>query len=236
MVRRRLVRRAPYSLTDTDNQAKRLSRATVSRLSQATACRLSRRGTGPGAAPDNLTSVSASISRAGTACLWSSPLQADARRSLRYAGPHGWVKPHLLTLVRSSLGAETRVNPPRHFYLQDKARNALDHPLPFRCTSSRVETNDLISGNRFVTLLPTITATSTASTRFRGFGRVEQWDTRSWRPHPSATSPATNLDRPSWYRPRSPRPGFTPAPTSPARISRHLETSITASRSEPARK
>jgi RHS repeat-associated protein len=122
----------------------------------------------------------------GTACLlWSSPLPADARRPLRYLDLMGGVKPHLLTLVRNNLGAETRLQyaSSTEFYLADKAAGTpwiTRLPFPVHVVT-RVETNDLISGNRFVTSYTYHQGYFDGVEReFRGFGRVEQRDSEEF--------------------------------------------------------
>ncbi len=73
---------------------------------------------------DNLSDVMAvDLLGNGTACLvWSSPLQGDARRPMRYIDLMGREKPHLMTSTKNNLGAETHVDyaPSTKFYLADK--------------------------------------------------------------------------------------------------------------------
>ncbi len=122
----------------------------------------------------------------GTACLlWSSTLPGESGRSLRYMDLMGGVKPHLLTSVRNNLGLETRIEyaSSTQFYLADKAQGTpwiTRLPFPVHVVT-RVETRDLISGNRF--------ASSTSyhhgyydgiEREFRGFGRVEQTDSEQF--------------------------------------------------------
>ncbi len=172
----------------------------------------------------------------GTACLlWSSPLPGDSRRPLRYLDLMGGIKPHLLTTVRNNLGAETTVEyaSSTKFYLEDKTSGTpwiTRLPFPVHVVT-RVETRDLISGNRFVTRSAYHHGYFDGIEReFRGFGRVDQWDTEEFGVLSQSTTrlPPTSM-RPSMCRPCSPRPGFTPALTSPARVSRAIsKTSITA--------
>ncbi|WP_238554796.1 SpvB/TcaC N-terminal domain-containing protein [Paraburkholderia hospita] len=132
---------------------------------------------------DNLTSVAvADFLGRGTACLlWSSPLAADARRPLRYLDLMGGVKPHLLTTVRNNLGAQTHVEyaSSTQFYLADKAAGTpwiTRLPFPVHVVT-KVETRDLISGNRLVTRSAYHHGYFDGIEReFRGFGRVDRWD------------------------------------------------------------
>lgn len=119
----------------------------------------------------------------GTACLvWSSPLPGPNGPSMRYIDLMGGTKPHLLIGTRNNLGAETRVHytPSTRFYLADKAAG---RPwitcLPFPVwLVEMVETFDPISRNRFVTRYAYHHGHYDGIEReFRGFGRVDQWDT-----------------------------------------------------------
>jgi RHS repeat-associated protein len=149
----------------------------------------------PGTNDHTMVSVVDFLGR-GTACLlWSSPLPADDRRPLRYLDLMGGIKPHLLTLVRNNLGSETRLGytSSTEFYLADKAAGTpwmTRLPFPVHVVT-RVETNDLISGNRFVTSYSYHHGYFDGIEReFRGFGRVEQRDTEEF----GVLAPATNLD------------------------------------------
>jgi len=182
---------------------------------------------------DDLTSVSVvDFLGRGTACLlWSSPLACDTRSPLRYLDLMGGVKPHLLTLMRNNLGAETRVEytSSTHFYLEDKkAGTPWVTRLPFPVhVVTRVETNDLISGNRFVTLYTYHHGYFDGIEReFRGFGRVDQLDTEEFGVliNSGGASPATNLNVAFYVPPTLTRTWFhTGAYFTGARISRHLE-------------
>ncbi|HEY6247730.1 MAG TPA: SpvB/TcaC N-terminal domain-containing protein, partial [Pyrinomonadaceae bacterium] len=182
---------------------------------------------------DNLTSVSVvDFLGKGTACLlWSSPLAADMRRPLRYLDLMGGVKPHLLTLVRNNLGAETRIEyaSSTKFYLADKAAGTpwiTRLPFPVHVVT-RVETNDLISGNRFVTTYSYHHGYFDGAEReFRGFGRVNQRDTEEFGvlAQSNTSSPATNLDEAFNLPPTLTKTWFhTGAYLSGERISRHFE-------------
>jgi RHS repeat-associated protein len=121
----------------------------------------------------------------GTACLvWSSPLPGDSGVQMSYVNLMGDTKPHLLTGVINNMGAETRVTyaTSTKFYLQDKKEG---HPwitkLPFPVqVVERVEIYDYISRCRFVTTYAYHHGyfDGSAEREFRGFGRVDQWDTQ----------------------------------------------------------
>lgn len=182
---------------------------------------------------DNFTSVSVvDFLGRGTACLlWSSPLPGDTRRPLRYLDLMGGVKPHLLTTVRNNLGAETRVEyaSSTQFYLADKAAGTpwvTRLPFPVHVVT-RVETRDLISGNRFVTRSAYHHGYFDGIEReFRGFAQVDQWDTEEFGvlSQSAVATPATNFDAAFHVPPTLTKTWFhTGAYRAGARISRHLE-------------
>lgn len=182
---------------------------------------------------DNFTSVSVvDFLGRGTACLlWSSPLPGDARRPLRYLDLMGGIKPHLLTMVRNNLGAETRLEyaSSTQFYLADKKEGTpwiTRLPFPVHVVT-KVETHDLISGNRFVTRYAYHHGYFDGVEReFRGFGRVDQWDTEEFGvlPKLATNPPATNLDAAFHVPPTLTKTWFhTGAYKAGTRISRHLE-------------
>jgi RHS repeat-associated protein len=182
---------------------------------------------------DNFTSVSVvDFLGRGTACLlWSSPLAGDARHPLRYLDLMGGLKPHLLTTMRNNLGAETRIEytSSTHFYLADKAAGrpwVTRLPFPVHVVM-RIETNDLISGNRFVTRYAYHHGHFDGIEReFRGFGRVDQWDTEEFGvlSQTDTATPATNHDAAFHVPPTLTKTWFhTGAYLAGARISRHLE-------------
>jgi RHS repeat-associated protein len=134
--------------------------------------------------PDNIASVStADLLGNGTACLvWSTPLPFAVRGPLRYIDLMGGQKPHLLVSVTNNLGAETRVTyaASTKFYLEDMARGEpwiTRLPFPVHVVE-RVEIYDRIGRNRFVTRYAYHHGFFDGVEReFRGFGRVDQWDT-----------------------------------------------------------
>jgi RHS repeat-associated protein len=142
----------------------------------------------------------------GTACLvWSSPLPADAAAPLRYVDLLGGEKPHLLVRSRNNLGAETRMlyAPSTRFYLEDKmAGKPWITRLPFPVhVVERIETYDWIGRSRFVTRYTYHHGYFDGHEReFRGFGRVEQWDTEEQRGD-TAFPAAANWDAASWTPP-----------------------------------
>ena len=131
---------------------------------------------------DNLASVAVmDLLGSGTSCLvWSSPLPADARHSLRYIDLMGQ-KPHLLTATRNNLGAETHVTyaPSTTFYLRDKSAGrpwVTRLPFPVHVVE-QVETLDRISGNRFVSRYAYRHGAFDGQEReLRGFALVDQLD------------------------------------------------------------
>jgi hypothetical protein len=136
---------------------------------------------------DNFSSVmTVDLLGNGTACLvWSSPLPGDARRPIRYIDLMGSRKPHLLIKSVNNLGAETHVHyaPSTKFYLADKLEGKpwiTRIPFPVHVVE-RVETNDRVSGNRFVTCYSYHHGYFDGIEReFRGFGRVDQTDTEEF--------------------------------------------------------
>jgi RHS repeat-associated protein len=145
----------------------------------------------------------------GTACLvWSSPLPGNGRRMMRYIDLMGGQKPNLLIKTVNNLGAETVVQyaPSTKFYLQDKfAGLPWITKLPFPVhVVERVETYDRISRNRFVTRYGYHHGYFDGVEReFRGFGRVDQWDTEEIGTIQTGdtTSDSTNLDMASFVPP-----------------------------------
>ena len=133
---------------------------------------------------DNLASAAAvDLLGNGTACLvWSSPLPADAKRSLLYVDLMGGRKPHLMISAKNNLGAETVLHyaPSTKFYLEDKYKGKpwlTKLPFPVQVVE-RVENFDRISGNHFVSRFAYHYGYFDGPEReFRGFGMVEQWDT-----------------------------------------------------------
>ncbi|MFC2146677.1 toxin TcdB middle/N-terminal domain-containing protein, partial [Acidobacteriota bacterium] len=133
---------------------------------------------------DNLTSLTVvDLLGNGTACIvWSSPLPGDREQPMRYIDLMGGRKPHLLTLVKNNMGAETKVEyaASTKFYLKDRGEGKpwiTRLPFPVHVVE-RVETYDRISKNRFVSRYSYHHGYFDGVEReFRGFGMVEQWDT-----------------------------------------------------------
>jgi RHS repeat-associated protein len=150
----------------------------------------------------------------GTACLvWSSPLAGDSRRPMRYIDLMGAQKPHLLVTARNNLGAETHVRyaPSTRFYVQDRESGtpwATRLPFPVHVVE-RVETIDRVSGNRFVTRYRYRHGSFDGAEReFRGFGRVDQWDTEAMGALRPGDTDATNFDAGSYVPPVHTRTWF----------------------------
>ena len=143
----------------------------------------------------------------GTACLvWSSPLPGNARRPMRYIDLMGGQKPHLMTLVRNNLGAETVVKyaPSTKFYIADKlAGTPWVTRLPFPVhVVEQAQTRDYVSRNLFVARYAYHHGYFDGVEReFRGFGRVDQWDTEDFAtlkdsadfPQPQNSNPAHSV-------------------------------------------
>jgi RHS repeat-associated protein len=120
----------------------------------------------------------------GTACLvWSSPLSGE--RPLAYVDLMGGKKPHVLNRIVNNLGAETRIAYASsiRFSLQDKAQGKpwlTRLPFPVHVIE-RIERYDYVANSKFVTRFAYHHGYFDGYEReFRGFARVEQWDTESF--------------------------------------------------------
>ncbi|WP_058186421.1 SpvB/TcaC N-terminal domain-containing protein [Terracidiphilus gabretensis] len=122
----------------------------------------------------------------GTACLvWSSPLAGNAQRPMRYIDLMGGQKPHLLVQITNNLGAETMIQyaPSTKFYVEDKlAGTPWVTRLPFPVhVVELVQTYDCVGRNLLVTRYAYHHGFFDGVEReFRGFGRVDQWDTQEF--------------------------------------------------------
>jgi RHS repeat-associated protein len=181
---------------------------------------------------DNLSSVQTlDLLGNGTACMvWSSSLPSNSRRPMFYVAlmPE---KPHLLTKTVNNLGAETIVQyvSSTKFYLKDKEDGKpwiTKLPFPLHVVE-RVETYDHISRNRFVTRYSYHHGYFDGEEReFRGFGRVEQWDTEQFAIFEAngLLKDADNLDKASHVPPVLTKTWFhTGAYIEGEKISRHFE-------------
>ncbi|MHB8655042.1 MAG: SpvB/TcaC N-terminal domain-containing protein [Terriglobia bacterium] len=182
---------------------------------------------------ENLSSATAlDLLGNGTACLvWSSALVGNARQPMRYVDLMGGQKPHLLVHAVNNLGSETRVQyaPSTKFYAEDKIAGTpwlTRIPFPLHVVE-RVETYDDVSRNRFVTRYAYHHGYYDGVEReFRGFGKVEQWDTEEFATlTASGDFPnATNIDTTSNIPPVKTVTWFhTGAFFGEAQISRHFE-------------
>lgn len=121
----------------------------------------------------------------GTACLvWSSPLESDQRRPMRYVNLMGGQKPHLLVYVTNNMGTETDVKyvASTKFYLEDRlAGRPWLTKLPFPVhVIERVEKRDLVSNTKLVSKYRYAHGYFDGVEReFRGFAQVEQRDVES---------------------------------------------------------
>ncbi|PRQ08098.1 SpvB/TcaC N-terminal domain-containing protein [Enhygromyxa salina] len=122
----------------------------------------------------------------GTGCLvWSSSLPSGRGAMIRYLALTGGQKPHLLIGSRNNMGAETKIRyaPSTMFYLRDKAAGtpwATRLPFPVHVVQ-RVESVDHVTRQRYVQTTSYHHGFYDGIEReFRGFGRVETWDTESF--------------------------------------------------------
>ncbi len=144
---------------------------------------------------DNLASVSTvDLLGNGTSCLvWSSPLPGDERSRIRYIDLMPAGKPNLLVEIHNNLGAETTVHyaPSTRFSRDDQRRGTpwiTRLPFPVHVVD-RIETVDRVSGNRFVSRYEYHHGYFDGVEReFRGFARVDQYDTAEYDPLPAATN------------------------------------------------
>ncbi len=122
----------------------------------------------------------------GTACLvWSSGLPSPDMQPVRYIELMKNGKPHLLTRLVNNFGAEKSMQyaPSTRFYLQDLQNDTpwitrLSFPVH---VLERVEHYDSISKSRLVTRYAYHHGYFDGEEReFRGFAKVEQWDTESF--------------------------------------------------------
>ena len=150
----------------------------------------------------------------GTACLvFSSPIAADTARPMRYIDLMGGQKPHLLVSMRNNLGAETHIHytAATRFYVEDRAAGRpwiTRLPFPVHVVD-RVETVDRISRNRFVTRYAYHHGYFDGREReFRGFGRVDQWDTQAIGSLQHADIAPSNEDQASYVPPVHTRTWF----------------------------
>lgn len=161
----------------------------------------------------------------GTSCLvWSSLLPGDRQRTIRYldlAGP----RPRLLKRVVNNLGAETRLAyaSSARFCLADRrAGTPWRTALPFAMlVVAQVEILDRIRGSKAITRYGYHDGAFDRNEReFRGFARVDQWDsedgetldgtttlTRTWFELGLPSGPGHALaERGIWSAPQAPPP------------------------------
>lgn len=183
--------------------------------------------------PDNVSSVAAlDLLGNGTACLvWSSPLPGTARRPMLYIDLMGGQKPHLLISMKNNLGAESRVQyaASTKFYLADKAAGqpwVTRLPFPVHVVE-RLETYDYVSRNRFVSRYAYHHGFYDGIEReFRGFGRVDRWDTEEYTALASGGkfTAGDNVDAASHVPPTLTKTWYhTGAYFQQGRISKHFE-------------
>ena len=122
----------------------------------------------------------------GTACLVStSPLPAATSQRLRYIDLMSSKKPFLLSEIDNNMGALTRMQyaPSTQFYLRDEREGTpwiTKLPFPVQVLE-RTEIFDQITGQRLTTRYAYHHGYYDGVEReFRGFGRVDQWDTEAF--------------------------------------------------------
>jgi len=120
-----------------------------------------------------------------TACIvWSSPLPKDAQQPTGYINLMSGQKPHLMVSVKNSMGMERKLDyaASTRFYLEDRLTGtSWITKLPFPVhVLTRVETYEAVSQTKLTNLYRYHHGYFDGVEReFRGFGMVEQWDTRS---------------------------------------------------------
>ncbi|KAF1961208.1 SpvB-domain-containing protein [Byssothecium circinans] len=140
----------------------------------------------------------------GTTCLvWSSSLPFTDQAHLQYLDFMQGRKPHLLVQIDNNMGTETKIHytPSTKFYLDDEQAGTpwiTRLPFPTHCVD-RVEVNDHISRNRFVTTYFYHHGYFDGAEReFRGFARVDRRDTEEFADRKNTDS--LNIDT-SWHVP-----------------------------------
>lgn len=141
----------------------------------------------PFPAIDNLADITTlDLLGAGTACIvWSSPLPSDSQAPLRYIDLMDSKKPHLLNYIENNMGREITFEylPSTHFYLQDQKQGtpwATKLPFPVHVVA-KVISEDRIRETLFTTSYSYHHGYFDGKEReFRGFGRVEQFDTEAF--------------------------------------------------------
>jgi RHS repeat-associated protein len=121
----------------------------------------------------------------GTACLvWSSPLLSDAWRPLRFVHLMADGKPYLLRTIDNNLGRTTTLTyaPSTQFYVADREAGtpwATRLPFPVQVLE-QVRVEDAVTGWSNATHYAYHHGYYDSDEReFRGFGKVEQWDTEA---------------------------------------------------------
>ncbi len=137
----------------------------------------------------------------GTSCLvWSSQLEKDNNRALRYVNITSSIKPYLLIEVRNNMGSVSRTEykPSTYFYLKDEREGSpwiTKLPFPVQLVY-KSEVEDLITGHRFVSEYAYHHGYyDRAEREFRGFGFVEQWDDEAFK-DPNKLNPNQIHDKP----------------------------------------
>lgn len=168
-----LVYLGPANVRIWDNESGNCWSATATTLTQL-----------PGVENSAVISV-ADLLGDGTACLtWASPLLRDAYAPLRYIHLMAEGKPYLLKTVTNNLGRVTTLTyaPSTQFMVADREAGtpwATRLPFPVQVLES-VQVRDDVTGWRNTTTYAYHHGYYDGDEReFRGFGKVEQWDTEA---------------------------------------------------------
>jgi RHS repeat-associated protein len=140
----------------------------------------------------------------GTACLvWSSPLLRDTWAPLRYVHLMADGKPYLLRTVTNNLGRTTTLTyaPSTQFYVADREAGtpwATRLPFPIQVLE-QVRVEDAVTGWSNTTRYAYHHGYYDSDEReFRGFGKVEQWDTEAL-PLDGLTTDLAPVRTVSWF-------------------------------------
>lgn len=143
---------------------------------------------------DNAASVQvADLLGDGTACLvWSSPLARDAWCPLRFVHLMAEGKPYLLRTITNNLGRVTTLTyaPSTQFMVADREAGtpwATRLPFPVQCLESVAVRDEVTGWGNTSVYAYHHGYFDSAEREFRGFGKVEQWDTERLGTYSSAS-------------------------------------------------
>jgi RHS repeat-associated protein len=130
--------------------------------------------------------------------VWSTASVGDGKASMFYLDLTNGLKPHLLSTIKNNMGRETKFHyrPSTAFYLEDDAKSqpwVTRLPFPVHCVD-RVETFDHISSTKYTERRSYHHGYYDPVEReFRGFGRVEQWDTEEYPQLTGGSNPVSDI-------------------------------------------